>query len=69
VDVIPVAPAAAARAGQPVGVEQIQELVITGLFVHQVEDREVHGAVSRVIPPDQTTPVGGRKEPTTERGT
>ena len=36
--------------GEPVGVEQVQELLIAGLLVHQVDDREIHGATSRWMP-------------------
>src|SRR4051794_38266411 len=36
----------AARAGQPVGVEKPDELVIAGVLVHEVDDREVHRDVS-----------------------
>ena len=36
----------ATRAGQPVGVEQPDELVIAGVLVHEVDDREVHRGVS-----------------------
>src|SRR3954471_14161297 len=46
VDVVGVAAAAATRAGQSVGVEQVEELLVAGLLVHQVEDREVHGVAS-----------------------
>jgi hypothetical protein len=31
-----------ARAGEPLGVEQVEELLATPLLVHQVDDREVH---------------------------
>jgi hypothetical protein len=29
--------------GEPVGMEQVEELLATTLLVHQVDDREVHG--------------------------
>jgi hypothetical protein len=35
-----------AGTGEPVGVEQIEELLATPLLVHEVEDREVHEAGS-----------------------
>ena len=41
-------PSMAARAGQPVGVQPVDELGVAGLLVHQVGDREVHG-----WPPDR----------------
>jgi hypothetical protein len=47
VDVVPVAPRTATRAGQAVGVEQARELLVAGLLVHQVNDREIHDAASR----------------------
>jgi hypothetical protein len=34
------------RAGEPLGVEQVEELLAATLLVHQVEDREVHGSGS-----------------------
>jgi hypothetical protein len=46
VDGVPIGPASTAGASQALGVEQVQELLIAGHFVHQVEDREVHGAAS-----------------------
>ena len=30
-------------AGQPLGMEQVQELLVAGVSVHQVDDREIHG--------------------------
>jgi hypothetical protein len=42
VDVEPL-PGGATRAGEPLGVEQVEELLAANLLVHQVEDREVHG--------------------------
>jgi hypothetical protein len=33
-------------AGEPLGVEQVEELLAAILLVHQVEDREVHGSGS-----------------------
>jgi hypothetical protein len=36
----------ATRAGQSVGVEQPDELVIAGVLVHEVDDREVHRGIS-----------------------
>jgi len=36
-------PGAATRAHEPLGVEQVEELLATTLLVHQVEDREIHG--------------------------
>jgi hypothetical protein len=33
-------------AGEPLGVEQVEELLAATLLVHQVEDREVHGSGS-----------------------
>ena len=41
VDVEPLA-GAAPRAREPLGVEQVEELLAATLLVHQVEDREVH---------------------------
>ena len=35
-------------AGQAVGMEQPDELVVAGVLVHEVDDGEVHGGVSRV---------------------
>lgn len=35
----------AVRSGQAVGVEQADELVVAGILVHEVDDREVHGGV------------------------
>jgi len=40
-DVQPV-PGGATGADQAVGMEQVQELVVATILVHQVEDREVH---------------------------
>ena len=37
----------AGRAGQSGGVEQAEELLITGVLVHKVGDREVHRGVFR----------------------
>src|SRR5262249_61026455 len=45
-----VATAAAAGASQAAGVEQVQEPLVAGRFVHQVEEREVHGAASGGVP-------------------
>src|SRR5262249_46413971 len=42
VDIEPL-PGGATRAGEPLGVEQIEELLAANLLVHQVKDREVHG--------------------------
>jgi hypothetical protein len=36
-------PGGATRASEPLGVEQVEELLAANLLVHQVEDREVHG--------------------------
>jgi hypothetical protein len=36
-------PGAATRAHEPLGVEQVEELLATALLVHQVEDRKIHG--------------------------
>jgi hypothetical protein len=38
----------AARAGQAIGMEQADELVVAGVLVHEVDQGEVHGGVSRV---------------------
>jgi hypothetical protein len=53
VDIVPVAAAAAAGAGQSVGMEQVQEPLVAGPLVHQVEDREVHGAASVGLSPGE----------------
>lgn len=39
-------PSRTTRAREPVGVEQVEELLAATLLVHQVEDREVHGVGS-----------------------
>jgi hypothetical protein len=39
-------PSRTTRACEPVGVEQVEELLAATLLVHQVEDREVHGVGS-----------------------
>src|SRR5271166_5074763 len=62
-DVQPV-PGGATGAGQAAGMEQVQELVVATILVHQVEDREVHEVNSQEIIVD--TPDG--KESTTAGG-
>ena len=42
VDIEPL-PGTAPRAREPLGVEQVEELLAATLLVHQVKDREVHG--------------------------
>jgi hypothetical protein len=42
VDIEPL-PDTAPRAREPLGVEQVEELLAATLLVHQVKDREVHG--------------------------
>ena len=64
----------AAGADQPLGVEQVQELLVAGALVHQVEDREIHGVVSlgeSVVRSDrqETRKVDGLKGPTTKLAT
>ena len=51
---------AAARAGQALGVEQVDELGVAGVLVHQVGDREVHerGLRGRPRPPEPIIPTG-----------
>ena len=36
----------AGRAGQAIGMEQADELVVAGVLIHEFDDREVHGVVS-----------------------
>src|SRR5262249_52659155 len=67
-DGVAVAPAAAG-AGQSVGMEQVQQPLIAGGLVHQVEDREVHGVASGGDPIQETAPRGGWEGPTTNPGT
>jgi hypothetical protein len=69
-DVQPV-PGGATGAGQAAGMEQVQELVVATILVHQVEDREVHEVNSQemiVDTPDgqENTTAGGLKGPTTK---
>jgi len=69
-DVQPV-PGGATGAGQAAGMEQVQELVVATILVHQVEDREVHEVNSQEIivdTPDgqENTTAGGLEGPTTK---
>jgi hypothetical protein len=45
VDIEPL-PGPAPRAHEPLGVEQVEELLAATFLVHQVQDREVHGGGS-----------------------
>jgi hypothetical protein len=58
----------ATRAGHAVGVQPGDELVIARLFIHQVDDREVHGGlrtgVSRMRSPKYRRAGAGCKRPT-----
>jgi hypothetical protein len=45
VDIEPL-PGPAPRADEPLGVEQVEELLAATFLVHQVQDREVHGGGS-----------------------
>ena len=45
VDIEPL-PGTAARAHEPLGVEQVEELLAAALLVHQVKDREIHSGGS-----------------------
>jgi hypothetical protein len=40
-------PGATTGAGEPLGVEQVEELLATTFLIHQVEDRKIHGIDSR----------------------
>ena len=58
-------------ADQAAGMEQVQELVVATILVHQVEDREVHEVNSQEIivdTPDgqENTTAGGLEGPTTK---
>ena len=57
----------AARAGEPVGVQPTDELGVTGVLVHQVGDREVHGRLQAgAVPikcPEYRAAKPGRKLP------
>jgi len=39
-------PGTAPRAHEPLGMEQVEELLAATFLVHQVQDREVHGGGS-----------------------
>lgn len=69
-DVQPV-PGGATGADQAAGMEQVQELVVATILVHQVEDREVHEVNSQGMivntPNDQENrTAGGWEGPTTK---
>ena len=57
----------AAGTGQTVGMQPVDELGIAGLFIHQVDDREVHGGLRtgeiRVESPEYPRPAPGCKLP------
>jgi len=64
----------ASGAGQPLGMEQVQELLVAGVSVHQVDDREIHGVASlgkSAARPDrqETRKADGVKGPTTKFAT
>jgi hypothetical protein len=46
-------PGATTGAGEPVGVEQVEELPATTLLIHQVDDREVHEVGSEARNPSE----------------
>jgi hypothetical protein len=57
----------AARAGEPVGVQPPDQLGVTGVLVHQVGDREVHGRLRagtvQMKCPEYRSAIPGRKLP------
>jgi hypothetical protein len=46
----------APRAGQPLGVEQVDKLLVAGVLVHEPGDGEVHGRLLVVVGTRDTTP-------------
>jgi hypothetical protein len=56
-----------ARADEPVGVQPLDELGVTGVLVHQVGDREVHGRLRggwvQIQCPEYRSALPGRKLP------
>jgi hypothetical protein len=60
--------AMAAGAGQAIGVQPVDELGIARLFIHQIDDREIHGGLRMgamwVESPEYPPPAPGCKRPT-----